>query len=70
MESNSKKLFDLCSKVLKDYCIQQSELIAINNSKQQESSRKNETEENEHDHPEGEERQLSLSDLHENELER
>lgn len=38
-ETNSKKLFDLCSKVLKDYCIQQSELIAINSSKQQEGKK-------------------------------
>ncbi len=38
VESNSKKLFDLCSKVLKDYCLQQSELVSIMNSKRQEES--------------------------------
>ncbi len=38
VENNSKKLFELCSKVLKDYCLQQSELIAINNSKQEETT--------------------------------
>jgi hypothetical protein len=38
VESNSKKLFDLCSKVLKDYCLQQSELVSIMNSKRQEEN--------------------------------
>ncbi len=38
IESNSKKLFDLCSKVMKDYCLQQSELVSIMNSKREESS--------------------------------
>lgn len=37
-EANSKKLFDLCSKILKDYCLQQSELVAIMNSKREENS--------------------------------
>lgn len=37
-EGNSKKLFDLCSKVLKDYVLQHSELVSIMNSKREESS--------------------------------
>ena len=37
VEANGKKLFDLCSKVLKDYCLQQSELVSIMNSKREES---------------------------------
>ena len=37
-EANSKKLFDLCSKVLKDYCLQQSELVSIMNSKREDNS--------------------------------
>lgn len=36
VDSNSKKLFDLCAKVLKDYALQQSELVSIMNSKRQE----------------------------------
>ena len=47
VDNNSKKLFELCSKVLKDYCLQQSELIAINNSKQEETSSKGHHNENE-----------------------
>lgn len=38
VENNSKKLFDLCSKVLKDYCLQHSELVSIMNSKREENS--------------------------------
>ena len=37
-EVNSKKLFDLCSKVLKDYCLQQSELNSIMMSRQEENN--------------------------------
>lgn len=70
VENNSKKLFDLCSKVLKDYCIQQSELIAINNSKQQEGGKKNSGDFEDEAEADNEDRHLSLSDLHENELER
>ena len=74
VENNSKKLFELCSKVLKDYCLQQSELIAINNSKQEETtSRGNNGQiiENEgEEEQEGENAEMSLSNLHENELER
>jgi len=55
--------------VLKDYCLQQSELVALNNSKQEESNRNN-GEADEAEKEEGEEKQLSLSNLHENELER
>ena len=75
IDNNSKKLFELCSKVLKDYCLQQSELIAINNSKQEETSSRGhnaEIEDNEENENEdkGENNVLSLSNLHENELER
>ena len=38
VDTNSKKLFDLCSKVLKDYCLHQSELVSIMNSKREENS--------------------------------
>jgi hypothetical protein len=38
VESNSKKVFELCSKVLKDYCLQHSELVSIMNSKREENS--------------------------------
>jgi hypothetical protein len=51
---------------LKDYCLQQSELNSINNSKQEENSHTNGDAEDD----EGEEKELSLSNLHENELER
>ena len=67
IEANSKRLFELCSKVLKDYCLQQSELNAINNSKQEENN--NNGGEIDYDDVE-EEKEPSLSYLHENELER
>lgn len=49
VDNNSKKLFELCSKVLKDYCLQQSELIAINNSKQEETTSRGNGHNNEND---------------------
>jgi len=52
---------------LKDYCLQQSELNAINNSKQEENN--NNGGEIDYDDVE-EEKEPSLSYLHENELER
>lgn len=65
IEENSKKLSELSSKVLKDYCLMQSELNAINSSKQEENTN------NVTDHEEEEnDKELSLTNLHENELER
>lgn len=52
-------LFGLCSKVLKDYCLQQSELVAVMSSKREEEARPADTKE-----------MLLLTNLHENELER
>jgi hypothetical protein len=78
VESNSKKLFDLCSRVLKDYCLQQSELVSIMNSKREENSQVSSSRpSNESALAESEKLQafeddknLQLSNLHENELER
>lgn len=67
VDTNSKKLFELCSKVLKDYCLQQSELIAINSSKQEEGKKLHGEDD---DLDDMDDHQLSLSNLHENELER
>ena len=66
IDDNSKKLFDLCSKVLKDYCLQQSELNSINSSKQEENNHAGDVD----DEDENSDKDLSLSNLHENELER
>ena len=58
--------FRLCSKVLKDYTLQQTELNSINTSKQEENHQLGEVE----DEEENEEKEPSMSNLHENELER
>jgi len=69
VESNSKKLFDLCSRVLKDYCLQQSELISIMNSKREESTHSRPSHDLDPADTE-DERNKELANLHENELER
>mmetsp|Transcript_22235 Transcript_22235/g.16668 ORF Transcript_22235/g.16668 Transcript_22235/m.16668 type:complete len:228 (+) Transcript_22235:1960-2643(+) len=63
---NSKKLFDLCSKVLKDYCLQQSELNTINNSKREEGHQFEGDDEEEPDS----DQEPSTTNLHEKEIER
>jgi len=67
VEANSKKLFELCSRVLKDYCLQQSELNSIMNSKREGGRGGSVIEEEEEE--EGE-KSPKLSNLHENELEK
>lgn len=86
VEANSKKLFELCSRVLKDYCLQQSELVSIMASKREESNSQHSiiaasvanNDDAEDDNipathnaaPQSQDNVSILTNLHENELER